>query len=116
MDDLTLARKYISKAAQASNSGHAFTLSLPEYCILMSVDTCYYTGVTLTTPRLAKRIRGTDRTLERVDNTQGYITGNVVAVCNAANNIKSMWECPACPLTLLNVNVMLNIISKKLLS
>lgn len=34
----------------------------------------------------------TDFTIDRIDNNLGYVTGNVVACCHAANSFKGMIE------------------------
>jgi hypothetical protein len=37
-------------------------------------------------------LRATDRTIDRVDASKGYVIGNVVACCYAVNHMKSLVE------------------------
>lgn len=90
--DEYIARRYISKLANARKANIEFTLPLMSFSNILKTKKCQYTGILLTLPRANAPIRGTDLTLERVDNSKGYIKGNVVAVCHEANNIKSLVE------------------------
>lgn len=90
--DLSVARKYISKQANAEARGVEFTLTLQSMANLMKAKKCFYTGITLTEPRPNAQLRGTDRTIDRIDGSKGYVKGNVVACCYAANNLKAMCE------------------------
>lgn len=99
MNDLQIAQKYISKAQRAKSSGIEFDLSFTTFKNMMRAKRCGYTGIELTEKRPNKKIRTTDRTIDRIDNNLGYISGNVVAVCNSANQIKSIWEDPGNKLT-----------------
>lgn len=99
MNDLLIAKRYISKADRARTSGIHFDLSLTSYINLMKAKKCKYTGITLTTPQAGGPVLPTDRTIDRIDSNIGYVKGNVAAVCNAANQIKSIWENPENPLT-----------------
>jgi hypothetical protein len=42
--------------------------------------------------------RPTDITIDRIDNTKGYVPGNVMAISRMANNFKSIFENPKYPL------------------
>lgn len=88
MDDLELAKRYIGKADSCKARNISFTLSLTSYRNLMRAKYCFYTGILLT----EKGITG--RTIDRIDNTKGYESGNVVACCAGFNHIKSIWESP----------------------
>ena len=94
MDDLLIAQKYIAKAAMAKQAGHDFTMSFTSYKNIMRAKRCAYTGITMTAKRAGKSIRETDMTLDRVDNKLGYVSGNVVAACHGANQLKSLMEAP----------------------
>lgn len=108
MDDLLIARKYISKADNAKKYDIEFSLSLVSFKNLMSAKKCGYTGIKLTTPRGGGLpIRCTDRTIDRIDNTLGYISGNVIAVCHAANQLKAVWENPNNPIKATHTKKML---------
>ena len=78
MDDLTIARKYISKAQKARNSGIEFNLSFVSFRNLMVAKKCKYTGIGLTETCADRPASGSDRTIDRIDNSLGYIAGNVV--------------------------------------
>lgn len=88
MRDVCLARLYINKAQSAADLGHEFSISFSEYKRLMCRKTCTYSG-------LRFRNKGfSSRSLDRIDNSKGYISGNVAAVCVGINSIKSQWENP----------------------
>jgi len=103
MCDLVLAKRYLSKAANAKARGIPFDLPMLSYVNLMKAKRCKYTGLLLTSPRIGKALRGTDRTVERLDSNRGYVKGNVVAICHAANQFKSTWENPNSTLTAAHV-------------
>ncbi|MNF29684.1 hypothetical protein D3C85_1342250 [compost metagenome] len=86
-----VARKYLSKRSDAEQRGIEFSLSIRSMENLMKAKTCYYTGFVLTEPD-GGHMKATDRTIDRVDSTKGYVKGNVVACCNAANQLKAMCE------------------------
>lgn len=46
----------------------------------------------MTLPRKGKNMRQTDKTIDRVDASKGYVRGNCVACCNAANQFKGLLE------------------------
>lgn len=108
MDDLTMAKKYINKAHGAQSSGISFLLSFTSYKNLMQAKKCGYTGIELTSPRSGENIRSTDRTIDRIDNSLGYVKGNVVAVCSSANKMKALWENPNNPLDMQSVKKMIH--------
>ncbi len=96
--ELKIAKKLISKEKDAKRRGIEFALTFQSMKNLMKAKRCYYTGIVLTEPaglqddqasfgRLAS-----DRTIDRIDGSKGYVPGNVVACCNAANSIKSQLE------------------------
>ena len=95
LDDISIAHKYCIKSDRAKKAGHEFALTFEQYKNLIMQPTCYYTDV------LLSRCKGksedqidTDLTLDRVDNNYGYIDGNVVACCYAANQLKAYVENP----------------------
>lgn len=95
MNESNIARAYLNKSQSSKDRKISFTLSLLSFSNLMKAKRCAYTNILLTEPIKGKRgqtvhPRGTDRTLERVDNTKGYEKGNVVAVCHAANELKNI--------------------------
>ena len=97
-EDIKLARRYLAKACSAQARGIEFDLTFQSYKNLCRAKKCKYTGMKLTQGE-GDKTRPTDRTIDRVNNLEGYVKGNVVAVCHAANHIKSIWENPDNPLT-----------------
>ena len=58
----------------------------------MKQKKCFYTGILLTTTQPGGVQQPTDFTIDRVDNRLGYVSGNVVACCHAANSFKGIVE------------------------
>lgn len=105
---LRICRFYSSKVDQCKQNGHAFELTVSQVIAILSRKTCYWTGIKMTLTRPGKPIRGTDLTLDRVDNSKGYVPGNVVACCHAANALKAKLECPDDPLDVKSLKRMLS--------
>ena len=91
MTDLEIAKKYISKINNAEEKGHEFSLTLPEFTKLMRRKTCFFTRVVIN-DKLHQT--GNARTLDRLDNSKGYVTGNVVACTFYFNRLKAVFENP----------------------
>ena len=108
MDDLTVARKYCTKAKRASAGGHEFTLTFQQFKKLMNTKLCYYTGVRLTDIKKGDNLPSKYRTLDRIDSELGYVPNNVVACAHSVNKFKSIWESPSSFLTTSLVKKMLN--------
>lgn len=104
--DITIAKKYINKVKNAKKDKIEFSLSLLQFAALMKETRCAYTGIELTYQK-DHIPQPTDITIDRIDNTKGYVKGNVTAVCFAANNIKSFWENPSKLLTYDHVKKMI---------
>jgi hypothetical protein len=98
LDDLTIARKYVNKANSAASKGLEFDLTFAEFKSLFKRKRCAFSGVELTD--VDGGPAATDRTIDRIDNTKGYVSGNVVASCFFANQFRSLWEDGQNPLTL----------------
>ena len=70
---------------------------------ILKAKRCYYTGIELTRPPYNTngyvsenyRSKTTDVTLERLDNSIGYVAGNVVACSKYANGMKGVFEDPS---------------------
>lgn len=90
MNDVRLAEAYLKKAQSSKDRGLAFELSFMSYKNLMTAKRCYYTGLPLDVV-VGSRMH---RTIDRLDNSKGYVKGNVVACCQAANSLKSVIENP----------------------
>ena len=100
MNDIQIAKGYINKLKNAKRRGIAFDLPLLTFINLMKAKRCKYTGVKLTDPIHGIPLKGTDRTVDRIDPTKGYVKGNVAAVCYLANKFKGQWENPESILTI----------------
>ena len=100
--DIYAAKKYINKIKHASDSGIEFSLSLFEFKRIVSKKLCFYTGVIMSKPIGESSAKDSDLTLDRIDNSKGYVSGNVVACTKAANNIKAIWENPKFSITVEN--------------
>lgn len=86
--DMQVARKYMQLASSARSRGKDFELSIVDVRRLLTLKRCEYTGVELTQGDGTAPI-ATDRTIDRLDSTQGYVRGNVYAVCHQANHLKN---------------------------
>ena len=95
--ELYVSRFYKNKANNARRDGYEFGLSLISVRNLLMAKRCYYTGREMTLPNYRQDgsvpgnvpQRPTDVTIDRVDNSLGYVKGNVVACCKAANSFKA---------------------------
>lgn len=87
--DFKVANGYVLKAKNSAKRGVEFLLTIAEYKRLITAKRCYYTGIVLTQP-CGDESRPTDRTIERLDKNIGYVAGNCVACCHAANSIKAV--------------------------
>jgi len=83
--------KYKNKVQNAKERGIEFSLSLTSFINLMKAKKCQYSGVFLTEPDSGSP-SPTDRTIDRIDPSKGYIKGNVVVCCHAANQLKAFCE------------------------
>lgn len=91
--DLYVARKMQGKAHNARDRGIEFNLSFAAMRNLLRSKKCYYTGIALTRPESGSTtLKASDLTIDRIDSSKGYVHGNVVACCHAANQMKSFAE------------------------
>ena len=104
--EVLLARRYAQKAQHALKGGHEFTITFDEFRRLAAHKFC-----ALSTIPFRKYVKGLPAdgnheltfnswTLDRLDNKQGYIPGNCLAVCHGVNQMKSMWEDPKNPISM----------------
>ena len=98
--NLMVARKYITKCNNATNKGIDFTLTLPDVARIMKTKKCYYSGIDLSKDTI---------TIDRIDNSKGYIKGNVVACHDEVNAFKGTIENPA---TFINKDMALKVLKK----
>ena len=90
ISDKPSLERVLSKRLQilksAKSRGLEFNLTDANVRKLLNTKVCYYTGVTFNENNDPLNIR----TFERVDDTKGYVQGNVVAVTLRANRIKNL--------------------------
>lgn len=85
--DIQVSRKHVQLYRSAMERGKEFNLTHQDVRRLLSRKRCAYTGVELTKPNGDTMIP-TDRTIDRIDASRGYVSDNVVAVSYAANQLK----------------------------
>lgn len=83
MNDITIAKKLLSKQANAKQRGIPFSLSFADTKRLMTRKTCYYTGVKLT------QEGENQRTFDRIDSTKGYTKENTIVCTYKVNCLKN---------------------------
>ena len=115
MNDEEIAKMYLAKIQSSKDRKVDFELPFNEYKRLINTKFCGYTGIEFCDyENNIPKDRNRGRTIDRLDNTKGYISGNCVAVCNAANHIKSLWEDPQNPITeKLTTKILANINRRK---
>jgi len=101
-----VAEKYIQLYKSAMKRNKEFNLDVRDVGILLRKKKCFYTDIHFeSTPN-------NHRTIDRVDNTKGYVKGNVVAATHFANQYKNdMFERPSNELDV-NIKHLYNIVSK----
>lgn len=87
--DYEVANKFISLVSNASTRGKEFNLSLADVKRLLTKKRCEYTGIELT-KATSTPPNPTDRTIDRLDSSLGYVQGNVFAVSHHANSLKNV--------------------------
>lgn len=115
--DVYVARYYTNKVKNSRSEGHEFHLSLTQVKNMLRAKRCQLSGVELThgaggegTKSPVRRF--TDVTIDRIDNTKPYVSGNVMAVCYGVNTFKGVLENNETPLTFQHVNKMCKKLSK----
>ena len=107
----------ISKKSNLKGSANRrnleFNLSDEDVKKLLERKTCYYTGA-----RFSSKSKKYLKTIDRIDNSKGYIKGNVVACTHAANTLKNILlevqGSGACSITLNQLNKMNSKLQKDL--
>ena len=82
----SVLNKRLQILKSAKNRGLEFNLTDANVRKLLNTKECYYTGVAFNENNDPLNIR----TFERVDDTKGYVQGNVVVVTLRANRIKNL--------------------------
>lgn len=82
--DLELAKKLVQLNTSALSRGYEFNLDLKTVRKLLTQKKCYFTGIEFDTT-----VDGPNsRTIDRLDNSKGYVIGNVVACTKWFNGAK----------------------------
>ena len=100
--DRYAAKRYLKQYDRAIDKGMDFDLTLSEFSKIVARKKCFYTGVTMIKLMGENSLDGNVLTLDRIDNSKGYVKGNVVACTKSANNLKAIWENPEFKLTVEN--------------
>lgn len=95
--DLEIVKKYVSLSHSAESRNIQFNISFSEFKKIYNTKKCYYTGVRL--------VHNHNFSFDRVDNSKGYISGNIVACDKAFNSLKTN-------LTLEQINLLYNRINQ----
>lgn len=107
---------YKAKLDNCKKDGKEFKLNLIAFRNLCRTQKCPYTGIALTMPRQGKPL-SSDLTIDRIDNSKGYVKGNVMAISRCANNFKSIFENKTYPMDMLTaekaLGKMRKVINKK---
>ena len=82
--DLKIAMKLISLANSAKDRGIEFDLPLQSLVNIHKASHCFYTG----TKFINRPNHPLSRTIDRVDNSKGYIKGYIVACTKEFNSRK----------------------------
>ncbi|QNO00277.1 hypothetical protein QGX21_gp082 [Pseudomonas phage phiPsa315] len=91
--DLYAAKHLVWKAENSKKRGIEFNLTHTGMKNLLGAKKCYYTGIPLTkSTGKEDELKLSDFTIDRIDGTKGYVKGNVVACCHAANQMKGQLE------------------------
>lgn len=95
--DTDFEEKIISKWKQLKQSAKdrkkEFNLTLEDIRKLLLTEKCYYLGCQLEeydSSAPDSKHSPNERTIDRIDNTLGYIPGNVVACSRKANQLKNI--------------------------
>jgi len=78
--DLVVAKKMVKLSQSAVDRGLQFDLTFTGLKNVMTAKKCFFSGVTL---------NDNTRSIDRVDNSKGYVTGNVVACHQLINSRKN---------------------------
>ncbi len=83
--DDELARKFIGLSESAKSRGIVFDLSLLSVKNMLMAEKCYYTGIKLSNNPKSNL----SRSIDRIDNSKGYVKGNICACSKLFNGKKN---------------------------
>lgn len=102
-EDMFAAKRFLKQKQRAKEKGLEFDLTLIEFIRIVGRKYCFYTGKPMIKPMGEQTESPMTLTLDRIDNSKGYVSGNVVACTRAANALKAVWENPLQELTVEDV-------------
>lgn len=79
--DVEIVKRYQSTIHSAESRNLEFNITFAEFKKIHNTKKCFYSGIRL--------VHGVNFTLDRVDNSLGYISGNVVACDKKINALKA---------------------------
>jgi hypothetical protein len=85
--EIVIAQRLVHTYKSASSRNKDFNLSLKYLMNIMAQDTCAYSG-----EKFKKELGDDQMTLERFDNSKGYIEGNVIPVKLKYNKLRADFE------------------------
>ena len=103
--DVKIAQFYIKKVQQCKDRGIVFDLSFMQVKNMLKAKRCQYTGLPLTPGTFS---------IDRIDSSKGYVTGNVLACHKTFNAFKGTIENKTNSLTFDDVLKGLNKLNKLL--
>lgn len=71
-----------------------FNLDFNDLFRMNNIQRCELTGIKLTKSTSNGALKFNASTLDRVDHNKGYVKGNVIVMCHAANKLKARFEDP----------------------
>ncbi len=74
--DLKVANKFINLMTSAKARGIEFNLTLQGIANMLRAKNCFYTN---------EPLNDDNRSIDRIDNSKGYVTGNIAACTQAIN-------------------------------
>ena len=80
-NDIDVVKKYQSIISSAKSRDFAFDITFAEFKKVYNTKKCFYTGKRL--------VHGHNFSIDRVDNSKGYISGNIVACDERFNQLKA---------------------------
>lgn len=78
---------YIKASRSAKRDGHSFEITYENF-LAIKEDCCHYCRSLLTWAEYGTRKNGQAYNVDRMNNDQGYIVGNVVSCCKKCNHAK----------------------------
>jgi len=111
--ELFVANFYKNKVKNCQDRGIEFKLTLTSVRNMLRTHKCPYLGIELTVTGQINR--PTDISIDRIDNTKGYVPGNVMACSRRANNLKSVFENPNTGVSIEQGVSVLNKMNKRLM-